>query len=270
LAAFDHITKKFQSLVHHVVEAFMQLIHNGFALVGILVLFSTIALVARPDLRETFEVQLVNWLHARQLEIKGFLPGGIEPVDRTTARHPSELSKPQADLAHWLSKKYRVAKEPLSALVVEAHNIGKSANLDPTLILAVMAIESGFNPFAESPVGAQGLMQVVTKVHRDKYETYGGNLTAFDPLTNVRVGVKVLQECIKRGGSIAEGLRFYVGAANLPDDGGYVAKVLAEHARLQLVAGGQPVPYHNPAANSNAVTNRSPAPRIVINLAQDS
>jgi hypothetical protein len=56
-------------------------------------------------------------------------------------------------------------------------------------------------------------------------------------VTNLRVGVKVLQECIARAGSLEGGLRYYVGAANLPDDGGYAAKVLAEHFRLRQVAG---------------------------------
>ena len=59
-----------------------------------------------------------------------------------------------------------------------------------------MAVESSFNPFAQSPVGAQGLMQVMTHVHGDKYESFGGKLAAFDPVTNLRVGVKVLKECI--------------------------------------------------------------------------
>jgi Transglycosylase SLT domain len=105
------------------------------------------------------------------------------------------------------------------------------------LILAVMAVESGFNPFAQSAVGAQGLMQVMTKVHSDKYEGFGGKLAAFDPVTNLRVGVKVLQECITRAGSVEAGLRLYVGAGNLAEDGGYAGKVMAEHARLRAVAG---------------------------------
>jgi soluble lytic murein transglycosylase-like protein len=92
--------------------------------------------------------------------------------------------------------------------------------------------------FAQSPVGAQGLMQVMTKIHVDKYETAGGNLAAFDPVTNLRVGVKVLQECIARAGSIEGGLRYYVGAANLDSDGGYAQKVLSEYARIRAVATG--------------------------------
>jgi hypothetical protein len=142
-------------------------------------------------------------------------------------------------VAYWLSRKYRVAPEPVGALVAEAYEIGARTKLDPTLILAIMAIESGFNPFAQSAVGAQGLMQVMTGIHSDKYESFGGKLAAFDPVTNLRVGVKVLQECIARAGSLEGGLKFYVGAANLEDDGGYAGKVLAEHQRLLQVAGGK-------------------------------
>jgi len=79
-------------------------------------------------------------------------------------------------------------------------------------------------------------------VHSDKYEAFGGKLAAFDPVANLRVGALVLQEYVRRAGSIEGGLRIYVGAANLPDDGGYAAKVLAEHARLVQVAAGRAVP----------------------------
>ena len=118
-------------------------------------------------------------------------------------------------MASWLSRRYRVAPEPISRLVQEAWDIGQRAELDPTLILAIMAIESSFNPFAQSPVGAQGLMQVMTRVHDDKYEAFGGKHAAFDPVTNLRVGVQVLKECIARAGSVEAGLRYYVGAALL-------------------------------------------------------
>jgi hypothetical protein len=131
-------------------------------------------------------------------------------------------------------------------LVAEAFETGKRTKLDPTLILAIMAIESGFNPFAQSAVGAQGLMQVMTKIHSDKYEGFGGKLAAFDPVSNLRVGVKVLQECIFRGGSVEGGLKLYVGAGNMEEDGGYTAKVMAEYNRLQLVVGGRAVPLSAP------------------------
>jgi soluble lytic murein transglycosylase-like protein len=104
--------------------------------------------------------------------------------------------------------------------VQEAWEVGRLTQLKPTLILAIMAVESSFNPFAQSPVGAQGLMQVMTKVHTDKYEPFGGSLTAFDPITNLRVGVLVLKECIARAGGLEQGLRYYVGAANLGQGAG--------------------------------------------------
>ncbi len=123
-----------------------------------------------------------------------------------------------------------------------------------------MAVESGFNPFAQSPVGAQGLMQVMTGVHSDKYENFGGKLAAFDPVTNLRVGVKVLQECIARAGSLEGGLKFYVGAANLEDDGGYGGKVMSEYARLKSVAGGKHVPMAPPPARVIPVVEQPKAP----------
>jgi hypothetical protein len=107
-----------------------------------------------------------------------------------------------------------------------------------------MAVESSFNPFAQSTVGAQGLMQVLTRVHDDKYVAFGGTRAAFDPISNLRVGVQVLRDCIAQGGSVQEGLRNYVGAALIPDDGGYVGRVLAEQEHMRDVADGKRVPVN--------------------------
>ncbi|CAA2104243.1 lytic transglycosylase domain-containing protein [Variovorax paradoxus] len=236
--AFDATARGLRTFVSDVADGFFEITHNGFALVGLAIVFAALALVARPDLRKTGEEQLMGWLQSRKPapEVTDLEPTAIE---RTTAASPADLPKQQAAVAYWLSKKYRVAAEPLSVLVAEAYGIGKRTKIDPTLILAIMAVESSFNPFAQSNVGAQGLMQVMTRVHGDKYESAGGTLTAFDPVTNMRVGVKVLQECIARAGSLEGGLRYYVGAANLEDDGGYAGKVLAEHERLLQVANGR-------------------------------
>lgn len=231
------------NIADDIAQGFFEITHNSFALVGLAVVFAVITLTARPDLRQAGESRLMSWLQERQEAEIGF----TEPdaIDRATAANPKDLPRQQAALAFWLSRKYGVAPEPLSVLVAEAFEIGQKAKLDPTLILAIMAIESGFNPFAQSPVGAQGLMQVMTNIHHAKYENFGGKLAAFDPVTNLRVGVKVLQECIARAGSVEAGLKFYVGAANLESDGGYAAKVMAEHARLLSVVSGR-APAHMP------------------------
>ena len=245
MTALAKTTQALRTFASDIAQGFFEISHNGFALVGLAVVFAVLTLTARPDLRQAGESQLMSWLQARQAATLGMEPE-LDAVDRATAANPKDLPKQQAAVAYWLSKKYRVAPEPVSALVAEAYEIGETSKLDPTLILAVMAVESGFNPFAQSTVGAQGLMQVMTGIHSDKYESFGGKLAAFDPVTNLRVGVKVLQECIQRAGSLNAGLKFYVGAANLGDDGGYADKVLAEHGRLRQVASGRSVPVASP------------------------
>lgn len=246
MTAFGKTVQAVRCFASDVAQGFFEITHNGFALVGLATVGLVLTLAARPDLRDAGEIRLRGWLQERQEQATG-MPIQLDAIERATAADPRHLPKQQAAVAYWLSKKYRVAPEPLSALVAEAYDIGAKHKLDPTLILAVMAVESGFNPFAQSPVGAQGLMQVMTGVHKDKYENFGGKLAAFDPVTNLRVGVKVLQECIQRAGSTEAGLRFYVGAAISGEDGGYAEKVMAEHARLKLVAAGRAVPLPQPA-----------------------
>ena len=244
-----------------IAQGFFDITHNGFALLGLALVCIAITITARPDLQKKAEYRMITWLQDRQLEANGppeFVE--LEAIDRATAAEPKDLPKQQAALAFWLARKYNVAPEPLSALVATAFEIGTKAKLDPTLILAVMAVESGFNPFAQSPVGAQGLMQVMTKVHTDKYEDFGGKFAAFDPVTNLRVGVKVLQECIARAGSVEGGLKYYVGAANLDTDGGYADKVLAEHARLISVVGGKPYLQQARSVPVKLAVNPAPAP----------
>jgi soluble lytic murein transglycosylase-like protein len=146
-------------------------------------------------------------------------------------------------VTNYLARRYRVAQEPVRELVKAAFNTGREAGLDPLLLLAVMAIESGFNPYAESGVGAQGLMQVMAKVHSDKFQYFGGTGAALDPMANIRVGALVLKDCIARGGSLPGGLRLYVGSTS-QDDGGYGAKVMAERDRLRDVARGRKVPVN--------------------------
>jgi len=222
--------------------------HNTLALVGLAVVSVLLVFTSQAGLRQKVESSALDWLNARheaRAEAEGnTLLAAAEPdaIARATATDPKELSRQQAAVAHWLARRYSVAPEPISRLVQEAWAVGQRAKVEPTLILAIMAIESRFNPFAQSNVGAQGLMQVMTRVHDDKYEAFGGTLAAFDPVTNLRVGVQVLKECIQRAGGLEEGLRYYVGAANLADDTGYASRVLAEHDLLKSVAAGRTVP----------------------------
>lgn len=223
----------------------LEVAHNTFALVGLVVLGTGAFVSSHDDLRDALEGHARGWLVARHDAKASASPSGDEVIDlsepdaiaRATASDPKDLPRQQAAVAAWLARRYKVAPEPISRLVQEAWAIGEKAKLDPTLILAVMAVESSFNPFAQSPVGAQGLMQVMTHVHDDKFNAFGGRHATFDPVTNLRVGVLVLKECIQRAGSLEAGLRFYVGAANSGDDGGYATKVLIEQNILRQKAG---------------------------------
>ncbi len=225
----------------------LEVSHNGLAFVGLAVVAAVTFVASQHDLRHSIETAALDWLkgrHEARAEIEGnVLIALAEPtaIARATAAEPRELPRQQAAVATWISRRYKVAPEPVSRIVQEAWQLGERAKLEPTLILAVMAVESSFNPFAQSQVGAQGLMQVMTQIHDDKYLIFGGNHAAFDPLTNLRVGVQVLKDSIARAGSVEGGLKYYVGAANLPDDGGYAAKVLGEQSHLKNVVAGKTV-----------------------------
>lgn len=158
----------------------------------------------------------------------------------------TDHSKEQQRITAWLAKRYRVAASASGMLVEAAYSAAREVRIDPLLVLAVMAIESRLNPFAESAVGAQGLMQVMSKVHSEKFESHGGVTAALNPVANIKVGALILKDYVRRGGSLEAGLKLYVGAGNLEGDGGYGQKVVAEYQRLQAVASGKRVPTFTP------------------------
>lgn len=252
---FERFKLGMRTFAHDVAQGFYAISHNSMAVVGLSAFFFVVALSVRPDLRAITEAKLVSWLQERQDEEMG-LETSTDAVDRATAADPRDLPKQQANLAYWLSKKYRVAPQPLSALISEAYDIGPIIDVEPTLILAVMAVESGFNPFAQARVGAQGLMQVMTSSHQDKYQGFGGTMAAFDPVANLRVGAYVLKDHIQRAGSVSGGLKLYVSAVNPQGDNAYVSKVLSEQTRLQQVAKGLKVPLSTPTTATEAASAR--------------
>lgn len=209
-------------------------------LAGCVTLVAAAAIVGNASVRDRLlqHVQVTAWIHPVPEAA-----AAVEPKREATAARAvvvdEKTEAQQRNVTQYLARRYRVADEAVRVLVAAAYETGREIGLDPLLILAVMAIESSINPFAQSPVGAQGLMQVLTRVHTEKFEPHGGEHAALDPIANIKVGSAILRDLIRRGGSVERGLQLYVGAGNLPDDGGYGARVLGERERISMAAAGR-------------------------------
>ena len=158
-------------------------------------------------------------------------PGTLQ--DRQAALAPAEENRYRA-LSEFVANRYRVSQDVAFDLVSQAHQVGEHLQLDPLLIIAVIAIESRFNPIAESVAGAKGLMQIIPKYHSDKLEAFGGERAVFDPAANIQVGAQILKEYIRTTGNLGIALQMYAGALGDNEDQ-YTNKVLNEKQRLQHV-----------------------------------
>jgi soluble lytic murein transglycosylase-like protein len=134
-------------------------------------------------------------------------------------------------LVAMLARKYRVSQDATRELVDAAYREGGRNGIDPLLIIAVIGVESRFNPIAQSDGGAMGLMQVIPRYHEDKFDAANGE-SVLDPRTNIHVGTRVLKEYIRRGGTETVGLQLYNGSID-DESNAYAHKVLGEKQRLQ-------------------------------------
>ena len=138
-------------------------------------------------------------------------------------------------VGEYLAQRYRVSPEITTTIVGLAHAIGQEVKVDPLVILAVISVESRFNPIAESTMGAKGLMQVIPRYHPEKFNPLGGEKVAFEPEANIKVGAKILKEYMRRTGDLADALQMYVGATTEENENGYSTKVMTERDRLNHV-----------------------------------
>ncbi|MGA0187493.1 MAG: lytic transglycosylase domain-containing protein, partial [Burkholderiaceae bacterium] len=118
------------------------------------------------------------------------------------AAPPAAAADPDAPrhaaLAEFLAKRYKVSQDVTLQFVQIAHAEAKRVNLDPLLIMAVIAVESRYNPIAESEVGAKGLMQIMPKTAKSVARDMG--LKGFrldrleEPQTNISLGIHYLRD----------------------------------------------------------------------------
>lgn len=200
------------------------------ALKGTLALVGAVALLGiyvLPGVRDTL-LKHVPGIPAGFAET-AVVAGSIQAAP---VRSPLEAEK-QA-LTDFISRRYRVASDAVSAFVSTAYYAGSRYSVDPVLILAVMAIESRYNPVAESLMGAKGLMQVIPRFHLEKLSDHGGEQALLDPQVNILVGTEILREYQRRLGDLQAALQMYAGALDDPASQ-YAQKVLAERLRLESV-----------------------------------
>jgi soluble lytic murein transglycosylase-like protein len=161
-------------------------------------------------------------------EPAGMVAGPIQP------QAESGLDREQRAVTEFIAKRYRVSDAAVASYVAAAYRAGEQYSVDPLLILAVMAVESRYNPVAESLVGAKGLMQVIPKYHLDKLVDHGGEPALLEPEVNILVGTQILREYQRRFRDTETALQAYAGAFDEPTSQ-YANKVFAERARLEIL-----------------------------------
>jgi soluble lytic murein transglycosylase-like protein len=160
---------------------------------------------------------------------------GVASIGAAEAVPAGALSdREQRAIAEFIAKRYRIAGSAATSFVSLAYRAGAEHSVDPLLILAVMAVESRYNPVAESVVGAKGLMQIIPKFHLDKLVDLGGEQALLEPEVNIEVGTQILREYTRRFGDPEFALQMYAGAVDAVGSP-YATKVMAEKARLEPV-----------------------------------
>lgn len=219
-----------RTLVRDVRDGFVEISRHSLALVGLVVVAVTLTFVARPGLQLTVNEVLLGWLEMRQADSMD--PPTNDAAYRSTATSVKGLPKNQLAITYSLSRRYRVSPEPIAALVTEAWEVGERSQIAPTLLLAIMAIESKFNPFTAGTQGAMGLMQIDPDARATELSPFGGRLAVFDPVTNLRVGARHLQDLMLQSETMEEALRQYAVSSGQSEVGPYVERVLNEQKLL--------------------------------------
>jgi len=206
---------------------------------------------AFPGMRRDIGVEGVDGVASDKSLGDGSLPGdyplspialyGDEGAEWQTPVRVVDYPAQMRNISRWLARYYRRDAADVRRFVRFAYESGARNGVDPLLITAVMSIESSLNPKARSNKDARGLMQVLVRVHTEKFQHLGGTKAAFEPRVSVEVGTRILRGMIEKEGSVELALKRYVGAAFLRSDGGYGAKVIRQRDRIWAAAHGMTI-----------------------------
>jgi hypothetical protein len=223
---------RFVSIFKGVMAVALHFAHGGLLAVGVMVSVFVGLRVAEAGLTPKMLPALPEFSLINAIE-----PGsGAEPasLDFVPARSEQSLTREQKTLADQISRRHRVARAAVEQYMGHIYAASSQYRIDPLLMVALISVESAFNPTAESIWGAQGLTQVIPRFHPEKLALHGADATLLDPKVSIYVGAQVLREYIRSAGSVEGGLQRYVGSIEDPDLV-YSNKVLNEHRRLQAI-----------------------------------
>ena len=208
----------------------LRALRTGLALIGALALTAILLLPAHEGsvLKKLSPLALLSL--DEPFSFAGVTAAGQIQASATDAA----LDREQRAVIDYIARRYRVSDQAVAGFVATAYRAGAERGVDPLLVLAVISVESRFNPVAESTVGAKGLMQVIPKYHLEKLSDHGGEQALLDPSVNIMVGTQILREYQRRLGDTEAALQMYAGAFDEPSPT-YANKVLAEKARLEAL-----------------------------------
>ena len=117
------------------------------------------------------------------------------------------------NLSQHIQRKYGVPEHKATHIVLKAMENADRHQVEPELILAIIAVESTFKERAVSRVGARGLMQVMPGPHRSKVREIGGSHALFDPAKNIHTGSRILVNYLNaHSGNLRRALLSYNGS----------------------------------------------------------
>ncbi len=166
-----------------------------------------------------------------------------DPLD---LRREAILARLEDHLERRMASVPHLVHEALARAIVDE---AEAARLDPLLVLAVIEVESGYDPSAASAAGARGLMQLQpATLRREVAGEGGGAADPQDPVANVRAGVRYLRRCLDSYPKLTLALMAYNTGPNRLHafllDGevpaqvlAYPRRVLAEQHHLREVLG---------------------------------
>ncbi|WP_026224654.1 transglycosylase SLT domain-containing protein [Methyloversatilis thermotolerans] len=231
--------KKCLSVLKGTAAVVLHFAHGGLLAVGVMVSVFVAMRVAEVGLTPKMVpalpgISLLGSAQAVSLE------AGLSDLPATGSGNASMLTRQQQQIAEHVARKHRVARAALEQYIGDIYEASAQYKLDPLMLIALISVESAFNPTAESVWGAQGLTQVIPKYHPEKLAQFGPQATLLEPRVSIFVGAQVLHEYIRSAGSVEGGLQRYVGSIEDPDQV-YSNKVLSEYRRLSAIFAPRPV-----------------------------